>query len=121
MPAPVVHFEFGFRDIDKAKSFYGPLLGWEFSAYGNAAMLTNIGPMAKTEGIGGHLNALGHPPHNYCVLYAQVDDLGSTIAHATKLGGKQLVPPTEIPGMGSFAWIADPEGNMVGLWKVAAK
>ncbi len=64
MAAPIVHFEIGCQDIEKAKSFYGGLLGWEFSAYGNAAMLGNIGPMAGTEGIGGHINSLGHPPHN---------------------------------------------------------
>jgi predicted enzyme related to lactoylglutathione lyase len=27
------------------------------------------------------------------------------------------VPPVELPGRGSFAWLASPEGNVVGLWK----
>lgn len=120
MPAPIVHFELGFRDIETAKKFYGPLFGWEFSPYGNVAMIANIGAMVGTDGIGGHLNSLGHPPHNYCVVYAQVDDLAKTIAQAEKLGGKCCVPATEVPGMGHFAWLSDPEGNMVGLWKVAA-
>ena len=117
MAAPIVHFEIGVQDVAKAQRFYGPLLGWEFSAYGPAAMVSNVGPMAGTMGIGGHINALGHPPHNYCVVYAQVEDLAATIARAQELGGKQLVPPTEIPGMGHFAWLADPEGNTVGIWK----
>jgi hypothetical protein len=26
------------------------------------------------------------------------------------------VPPVEIP-TGTFAWLADPDGNIVGLWK----
>ena len=121
MPAPIVHFEIGVQNVSKAQSFYGPLLGWEFSAYGPAAMIGNIGAMAGTPGIGGHLNSLGHPPHNYCVVYAQVDDLAATIAHAQKLGGKQVVPPVEVPNMGTFAWVSDPEGNIVGLWKPHAK
>jgi predicted enzyme related to lactoylglutathione lyase len=121
MPAPVVHFELGVRDTEKAKAFYGPLFGWEFAAYGSAAMLTNIGKMVGTEGIGGHINSLGHPPHTYCVVYAQVDDLNATIEQAKKLGGKPLVPPTEVPGLGQFAWIQDPEGNTVGLWKPMIK
>jgi predicted enzyme related to lactoylglutathione lyase len=125
-PAPIVHFEFGVRDIAKAKSFYGPLFGWEFlpaPPQVPTAMIGNIGPMAPGNkdtcqpGIGGHINSLGHPPHTYCVVYAQVDDLKATIAQAEKLGGKALVPPTEIPNLGSFAWISDPEGNTVGLWK----
>ena len=127
MPAPVVHFEYGVRDSAKAKAFYGPLFGWEFHAAGPALMVTNLGPMAPANqgncnpGIGGHINSLGHPPHNYCVVYAQVDDLPATIAHATTLGGSSLVPPTEVPGMGQFAWIKDPEGNVVGLWKPMKK
>jgi predicted enzyme related to lactoylglutathione lyase len=122
MPAPVVHFEIGVRNTPKARAFYSGMFGWEFSDYGPASMITNIGPMgpAPTPGIGGHINCLGHEPHNYCVIYALVDDLAPAIANAQKLGGKVCVPPTEVPGMGSFAWIQDPEGNMVGLWKAAA-
>jgi predicted enzyme related to lactoylglutathione lyase len=33
------------------------------------------------------------------------------------LGGKTLVPPVEVPGRGSFAWFADPDGSIIGLWK----
>ena len=124
MAAPIVHFEIGVKDPAKAAAFYGPLFGWEFSAYGPAQMVSNIGPKpgapsTLSTGIGGHINSLGHPPHNYCVVYALVDNLEATIAHALKLGGKSLVPPTEVPGMGAFAWISDPEGNTVGLWKAA--
>jgi predicted enzyme related to lactoylglutathione lyase len=121
MTAPVVHFEIGVRDVAQAQKFYGPLLGWEFTPYGGAAMIANLGPMAGTPGIGGHVNSLGHPPHNYCVVYAQVDDLAATISRAEQLGDRQLVPPTEVPGMGHFAWLADPEGNAFGLRKPLAK
>ncbi len=117
MPAPIVHFEIGFKDIKKAQAFYGPLLGWEFDAYGPAAMLNNIGRGGP--GIGGHLNALGHEPHNYTVVYALVDNLETTIEKAKKLGGSCVVKPTEVPGMGHFAWLKDIEGNLFGLWKAA--
>jgi predicted enzyme related to lactoylglutathione lyase len=121
MPAPVVHFEIGFKDIEKAKKFYGPLLGWEFNAYGPAAMISNIGQGGGPGmGIGGHLNCLGEPPHNYCVVYALVEDLAASIKQAEKLGGSCMIPPTEVPGMGHFAWLKDPEGNLLGLWKAAA-
>lgn len=122
MAAPVVHFEIGVKDLAKAQKFYGPLFGWEFQGYGpTTAMIGNVGPMApqKTEGIGGMINSLGHPPHQYVTFYAQVDDLQKTLDHATKLGGKMIVPPQEVPGMGSFAWFQDPEGNCIGLWKPA--
>lgn len=119
MAAKVVHFEIGCRDAAKNKEFYAKLLGWEFQNYGGAAQM--IMNTAGDRSIGGHLNQLGHEPHNYCVIYAEVPDLKQSIEQATKLGGKQVVPPTDVPGMGSFAWITDPEGNMLGLWKPVMK
>ena len=116
MGAPVVHFEIGCRDSEKTQAFYGDLFGWTMTAHGPAAMIAT----GSEAGIQGHINALGHEPHNYITFYAQVDDLAAYIAKAEGLGGKQVVPPTEVPGMGQFAWIADPEGTIVGLWKVAA-
>jgi predicted enzyme related to lactoylglutathione lyase len=35
----------------------------------------------------------------------------------TSLGGKTIVPPTEIPNVVTFALFSDPDGNMVGLVK----
>jgi predicted enzyme related to lactoylglutathione lyase len=71
---------------------------------------------AGSGGIQGHITALGHEPHNYVTVYVQVDDVQAYLDKAQKLGGKLLVPPVEIP-TGTFAWFADPEGNMIGLWK----
>jgi uncharacterized protein len=117
MPSPVVHFEIGCRDGAKAQAFYGKLFGWEFDVHGPARMIRT----GMKEGIQGHLNSLGHEPHNYTVVYVQVADIEATLASAQKLGAKTLVPKMEVPGMGHFAWLADPEGTMVGLWTPAMK
>ncbi len=120
MPAPVVHFEIGCKDLAKTQAFYAAVFGWEFMAYGDCtAMIGNLGSHCPkpTDGIGGHINSLGHPPHNYVTVYAQVDDIAATLANIEKLGGKTLVPQQEVPGMGWFAWFTDPEGNALGLWK----
>lgn len=117
MGSPVVHFEIGCKDSAKSSAFYSQLFGWEMQSYGPAAM-TSAG---LPEGIGGHINSLGHPPHNYVIIYAQVDDLGIYLKKAEELGGKTMVPPTEVPGMGHFAWFTDPEGTIFGLWKSMMK
>lgn len=120
MPAPVVHFEIGCKNLDAARSFYGQLFGWEFPpGPPQMAMVSNLGPFAPapTQGIGGHISSLGHEPHQYVTFYVQVDDLAATLAQVEKMGGKTLVPPTEVPDMGHFAWFTDPEGNAIGLWK----
>lgn len=124
MPTPIVHFEIGCQNSESTRRFYGELFGWTFENYGGAQMVTNLGPSwdggpAKSPGIAGHINSLGHPPHQYVTIYAQVSDPKATLEHAVKLGGKVIVPVTEVPGMGHFAWFADPEGNCIGLWKAA--
>src|SRR5207245_7575919 len=68
----------------------------------------------STTGIQGHISSLGHEPHNYVTVYVQVDDLRAYLDKAGKLGGKTLVPPTEVPGMGKFAWLARSEERRVG-------
>lgn len=113
MGLPVVHFEIGCRDKEKTEAFYGRLFDWNISQSHGAAMI-NTG---SDTGIHGHINSLGHEPHNYVTFYVQVDDLKGYLDKAETLGGKTLVPPVEIPEVGAFAWFADPEGNAIGLWK----
>ncbi len=113
MGRPIVHFEIGCRDRDATSKFYQALLGWEIQADGPAAMIDTKNPT----GIQGHITSLSHEPHNYLTVYAEVDDLESTLKRAEELGAKTIIPPTEAPGMGHFAWIADPEGTIFGLWK----
>ncbi len=110
MGKPVVHFEIGCRDSAATQAFYRELFDWQITAAGAAAVI-NTGGGA---GIDGHITALGHEPHNYVTVYVQVDDLQAYLDKAKALGGKTLVPPVPIP-TGKFAWMADPEGNLIGL------
>ena len=50
-------------------------------------------------------------------IYVEVEDLEVYLKKAGELGGKTLVPPVTLPGQGSFAWLAAPEGNIIGIWK----
>jgi predicted enzyme related to lactoylglutathione lyase len=111
MGRPVVHFEIGCKDIPKTQEFYKKLFDWKIEALGPAAMIA-----AEAGGIAGHITALGHEPHHYTTFYVDVDDVAAYLEKAKSLGGQMLVPPVEIP-TGTFAWMLDPEGNTVGLWK----
>jgi len=111
MGQPVVHFEIGCRDTAKTREFYSKLFNWQILA-GPAAMIDTQG----NGGINGHITSLGHEPHNYVNIYVQVDDIEAYLAKAQELGGKKLVGPVDIP-TGSFAWMSDVEGTMIGLFK----
>lgn len=112
MGQPVVHFEIGCKDKAKTQQFFSDLFGWQMQAMGPATMI-NTG---SSQGIQGHMSELGHEPFHYTIFYVQVDDVQACLDKAGALGGKTIVPPVAIP-TGTFAWLADPEGNTVGLWK----
>jgi len=52
-------------------------------------------------------------------FYVQVDDLAAYLAKAERLGGKTLLPPMPVPGVGSIALFTDPESHIIGLFKPA--
>ena len=111
MPNPVVHFEIGCRDRAKTGEFYSALFDWKISEQGPASNIDT----GVSGALAGHITSLGHEPQHYTMFYVQVEDIRAALKMAESLGGKTLVPPVTLPGAGIFAWMADPEGNMVGL------
>ncbi len=110
MGRPVIHFEIGCRDRDKTEAFYGKLFDWRIERAGPAGVIST----ASGRGIQGHITSLGHEPHNYVNIYVEVENLEAYLARASELGAKTVVGPVAIP-QGRFAWIADPEGTVIGL------
>jgi len=100
------------RDSARTQEFYAKLFDWKIRAAGPAAMIDTGGK----GGIPGHITAPGHEPHNYVTVYVEVEDIPAYLAKAEQLGGKKIVGPIDIP-TGSFAWMADPEGTAIGLFK----
>src|SRR5271154_83618 len=111
MAHPVVHFEIGCKDLEKTKEFYGKLFDWNLSQQGPAAMIAG-----EAGGIPAPPPAVAEEPHQFTHFYVLVDDVSAHLKKAESLGGKTIVPPIELPN-GTFAWMQDPEGNTVGLWK----
>jgi uncharacterized protein len=116
MGQPVVHFEIGTRHSENAKRFYSALFGWDIQSHGPANMIDT----ASSEGIQGNISQPEQEPKNYVTVYVQVADIDQALKKVEKLGGKVLVPTSDVPGMGQFAWFADLDGNALGLWKSAA-
>jgi predicted enzyme related to lactoylglutathione lyase len=48
------------------------------------------------------------PPH--WATYFSVDDCDHTIAKAVELGASPVGPTMDVPGVGRFAWLSDPQG-----------
>jgi uncharacterized protein len=118
MGKPVAWFEVISADADRARKFYSELFGWTVSADPAIGGYALVDTGAGEGAIGGGIGALTGPADTPGVrIYMRVDDLDAYLDRAEKLGGRRLVPPTNLPGdFGRFAMVADPDGNPVGLW-----
>ena len=101
-------------DVAAAKDFYSQLFGWELEQACAAEMEYTI---VKSNGreIGGMMamppEAAAAPPN--WGIYITVDDVDATAAKAEGLGAKIVVPPRDIPQVGRFCVIQDPQGAFV--------
>lgn len=112
MGAPIVHFEIMGGQGKQMEDFYRELFGWKVDS--NNPM--NYG-MVETGGQGGINGGVGtnEDGGKRVTVYAQVDDLQATLDKAEKLGGKTVLPPTEVPDGPKLAMFADPAGNVTGI------
>jgi predicted enzyme related to lactoylglutathione lyase/uncharacterized protein YciI len=107
MPHPVTWFEISSPDHEKLRGFYAELFGWALTPLPEMEYaLVDTGAA-----LGGGITAV----ENDVVIYVEVPDLAAAVGRAEELGGRVVVPVTEIPDMVTFAQIADPAGNTVGL------
>lgn len=114
MGDPVVHWEIIGKDGPKLQRFYGQLFGWKVNA--DNPMGYGLVDRKDAGGVGGGIGA-SPDGKQQVTFYVGVNDLEAYLTKVKQLGGKTVVPPTEIPGMVTFALFADPDGNRVGLVK----
>lgn len=107
-------FELITSDVDSAKNYYSKLFGWDTEDMSMGDMNYTVVKIGE-DGIGGIMRtppqAEGAPP-NWGV-YVTVDDVDATSRKAEELGGKILVPPTDIPNVGRFCVLQDPQGATI--------
>lgn len=115
MPSPVVHFEVVGKDGQAAQKFYADLFGWKIDA--NNPMKYGIVDTGVEGAIGGGIGEAPPGQHSGITFYVQVNDLQTCLDKAESLGGKTIMPVTEIPNMVTLAQFADPEGHVIGLVK----
>ncbi len=114
-----VWYEHMTKDAKAAMEFYGDVVGWKtqpFAEFGDYVMwVGSQGPLGGVMALPEEAAKMGIPPHwigNVCV-----DDVDATCALVKKLGGKVLKEPADIPTVGRFAIIADPQGASIAVFK----
>ena len=128
---PIVHFEIPVNDIEKARAFYGATFGWNLQDWPMPDGSTYIGvhttpidektrmplkPGAINGGIMKRTDVVKAPI--FAVNVPSIDDKVKQIESA---GGKVVMPKMDMMGMGFYAYVTDPEGNVLGLWEDTKK
>jgi uncharacterized protein len=127
MDHTIVHFEIPADNPERAAEFYRELFGWEINRWEGSGDQGFEYWMVKTvptdseghpsrQGVNGGLMRRmypGQPPVNY-ILVESVDEF---VPKAERLGAKVMMEKTPVPGMGWFAQLTDPEGNVIAIWE----
>lgn len=119
-PGALCWTELHTRDTKAAERFYTQLFGWNAKTGGEGAHAYTEFSVQGTTGAG--MMQMGDqlrnvPPH--WMTYFQVQDCDAAAARATSLAGRLNVPPGDIPNVGRFAVISDPQGAVFAIFKPA--
>jgi uncharacterized protein len=118
-PGALSWTELATRDTGTAKRFYTSLFGWKEKTSTDAGMAYTEFSVGDIPGAGMmEMNAqmAGVPPH--WLPYFQVADCDGTANKAKGLGATLFVPPTDIPNVGRFSVIQDPQGAVFAIIKL---
>jgi predicted enzyme related to lactoylglutathione lyase len=110
-PGSLTWNELQTRDTAKAAAFYTGLFGW-------GAQNTDMGGFNYTTfAVGERMNAgmmaiqpeWGEMPANWAV-YLAVENCDASVTQVLALGGRVIMPPSDIPNTWRFAVVQDPQG-----------
>jgi len=107
-------------DAKKALAFYEEVVGWthkdmDMGPGGTYHVLESDGKSR-----GGVMTSQDPKAPPMWLPYVNVTDADAVTGRAKKLGGKVIAPPSDIPDIGRFAILADPDGAVFAVIKPAA-
>lgn len=103
-------------DTTAAKEFYSRLFGWEMTDRPVEGMTYTVLKVGERE-VGGLMAMMPDLPAMLPQwgVYVTVDDVDTSVKLVEELGGQVKVPPTDIPDVGRFAVIQDPQGAPLSI------
>ena len=120
-PGSLVWTELMTRDPGKARAFYTALFGWGIQEMPMPAGTYTMFQRGD-KSAGGMMQMPDQVPAQvpaHWLSYFGVHDTDAMVARAQGMGGKVMVPPQDIPNMGRFAVLADPQGAVFAIFAAA--
>lgn len=111
----IVHVELSAADVDALAGFYETVFGWQIQKFPEMDYTS----FSSGEGgpDGGFLRTSDTNAAGTTVIYIETDDVEASLAKIEAHGGKALMKPATIPGVGIYAHCIDPSGNRLALLK----
>jgi uncharacterized protein len=114
-----VWYEHLTRDVQAAIAYYSEVIGWKTQPFGEGGdyvmWVGSQGPLGGVMRLPDEAAKTGTPSH--WMAHVQVGDVDAAAALARKLGGRIYKEPTDIPTVGRFAVIADPQGASISMFR----
>jgi uncharacterized protein len=108
--------ELGTTDADGAQSFYEQVFGWTTKDMGEEYGGYRIFHRGE-EQVGGLMKNPDPSIPASWTPYVAVEDADETCRKATELGASVIVEPMDVPNIGRFAILQDPQGAVFGIIK----
>ena len=110
------------RDPKAAIDFYTDVVGWKTQPFAEAGgdyvmWVGSQGPLGGVMKLPDEATRQGLSAH--WMAHVQVDNVDSTVALANKLCGRVHKEPTDMPSVGRFAVIGDPQGAFISIFTPA--
>ena len=110
MGAKIIHVEVVGKDGPELQRFYSDVFGWQldtsnpggYGLYRDGEMTAGFG--ASQDGSPGRVT-----------FYVSAEDPAATLRRVEELGGRVIMPLTEVAPETTVALFTDPEGHVVGL------
>jgi predicted enzyme related to lactoylglutathione lyase len=108
------------RDPKAAIDFYGDVMGWTTQPFGDGGnhyvmWVGSQGPLGGVMKLPDEAARMNIPPN--WMSNVRVEDVDAAAALVKKLGGRVHREPDDIPTVGRFAVIADPQGAVLSIFK----
>jgi predicted enzyme related to lactoylglutathione lyase len=109
-------------DTGKAEQFYSQLFGWKakHSSMPGTEYTELLVDGTPEAGMMPTPKEMPNVPPNW-LPYFEVTDADATASKVTVNGGKAIVPPTDIPNVGRFSVLQDPQGAVFAIIKMTQR
>lgn len=113
MPSTARHVAINADDLPRARAFYERVFGWTFKPWGPPDFYQADPGEGAWAALQSRRTIAGKTMPGLEVTF-DVPDIEAAVLAVEAGGGKVLMPPFHIEGVGHLIWFEDPEGNIAG-------